>query len=78
MKKGLIDINELSESTGLSTSTMYSWVSQKRIPYVKCGSSTRFDLERIDEWTKKNSVEKKRFLGWNGSTLTSEVKSLQY
>ena len=61
MNKRLININELSELTGLSTSTIYSWVSQSRIPFVKCGRLTKFDLTRIDEWIKENSVEEKKF-----------------
>lgn len=57
----LINIQELSELIGLSTSTIYSWVSQRRIPFVKCGRLTKFDLERIDEWIEENSVEEKQF-----------------
>ena len=56
-----MNINELSELTGLSTSTLYSWVSQRRIPFVKCGRLTKFDLERIDDWIKESSVEEKKF-----------------
>ena len=62
MNKRLINIKELSEYISMSTSTLYTWVNQKRIPYVKCGSPTRFDLERIDEWISKNSVKKKKSL----------------
>lgn len=61
IKRRLINVNELSEYTGLSTNTLYSWVSQKRIPYVKCGRLTKFDLERIDDWIKEISVERKKF-----------------
>jgi len=61
MNRRLININELSEYTGLSTSTIYSWVSQRRIPFVKCGRLTKFDLERIDEWIKESSVEEENF-----------------
>ena len=61
MNRRLININELSELTGLSTSTIYSWVSQRRIPFVKCGRLTKFDLTRIDEWIKESSVEEKKF-----------------
>ncbi len=61
MNKRLININELSEYVGLSTSTIYSWVSQRRIPYVKCGRLTKFDLERINDWIKEGSVEEKKF-----------------
>jgi len=61
MNRRLINVDELSELTGLSTSTIYSWVSQRRIPFVKCGRLTKFDLERIDEWIEENSVEEKQF-----------------
>ncbi len=61
MNKRLININELSEYIGLSTSTIYSWVSQRRIPFVKLGGLTKFDLQRIEEWIKENSVEEKKF-----------------
>jgi len=61
MNKRLININELSEYIGLSISTIYSWVSQRRIPFVKCGRLTKFDLERINEWINESSVEEKKF-----------------
>ncbi len=61
MNKRLININELSEYIGLSTSTIYSWVSQQRIPFVKCGRLTKFDIQRIDEWIEESSVEEKKF-----------------
>ncbi len=61
MNKRLININELSEYMDLSVSTIYSWVSQRRIPFVKCGRLTKFDLQRIDEWIKESSVEEKKF-----------------
>ena len=61
MNKRLLNINELSEYIGLSTSTIYSWVSQRRIPFVKCGRLTKFDLERINEWIEESSVEEKKF-----------------
>jgi len=61
MDRRLLNINELSEYIGLSTSTIYSWVSQRRIPFVKCGRLTKFDLQRIDEWIKESSVEEKKF-----------------
>ncbi len=61
MNKRLININELSEYIGLSISTIYSWVSQRRIPFVKCGRLTKFDLQKIDDWIEVSSVEEKKF-----------------
>lgn len=61
MNPRLINVEELSELTGLSKSTIYSWVSQRRIPFVKCGRLTKFDLEAIDKWIKHNTVKEERF-----------------
>ena len=60
MKRILININELSELTGLSVGTLYQWVSQRKIPYVKVGRLTKFDLGRIKKWLEENSFEPKR------------------
>ena len=61
-EKRLIDINELAEITGLSIHTLYTWVSQKRIPFVKTGRLTKFDIRIINKWIESISVVPK---GWN-------------
>ncbi len=50
MEPRLIDINELSEYLGMSKHTLYTWVSQRRIPFHKVGRLTKFDPAEIDEW----------------------------
>ena len=55
--KRLIDVHELSIVTGVSVSTLYSWVSQRKIPFVKCGRLTKFDLPNIDIWIERNTVK---------------------
>lgn len=57
MKRRLINAQELAEYLGLSTNTIYCWVSHRKIPFVKCGRLTKFDLRRIDEWIEENSIE---------------------
>jgi len=59
MNKLLIDVKQLSESTGLSVFTLYSWINQKKIPYVKVGRLVRFDPRRIEKWIEGNSVEER-------------------
>lgn len=61
MNRRLLNVEELSELTDLSKNTIYCWVSQGRIPFVKCGRSTRFDLQEIDKWIKENSFKEKKF-----------------
>lgn len=55
--KRLIDKEQLSEYLDLSIYTINAWVSEKKIPYVKMGISVKFDLQRIDKFIKKNTVE---------------------
>ena len=55
--KRLLTIKELSEMTNFSISTLYAWVNQRRIPFVKFGHRVRFDLQDIDSWIEKNKVK---------------------
>jgi len=59
MDKLLINVKQLSELTGLSVFTLYSWINQKKIPYVKVGRLVRFDPRRIEKWIEGNTVEEK-------------------
>jgi len=56
IKRRLIDTRAAAGYTGLSPHTIYTMVSQRRIPFVKLGRCLRFDLDRLDEWIKQNSV----------------------
>ncbi len=57
MQKRLITIKEASGYLGISVNTLYSWVSQKKVDYVKMGRLTKFDLRVIDKFIENNSVE---------------------
>jgi excisionase family DNA binding protein len=56
MTKRLLNIQETSVYLGLSVHTLYTMVSQRRIPFVKAGRLTKFDLGLLDAWIKKNTV----------------------
>ena len=53
----LLDIKEVAHYTGLSVHTLYTMVSQRRIPYVKMGRLTKFDREEIDKWIASHAVK---------------------
>jgi len=61
VNRRLVNVEEVAQMLDMRTSTIYKWVSQRRIPFVKCGRLTKFDLQRIDEWIKESSVEEKKF-----------------
>ncbi len=52
----LISLNEAAKYIDVSRHTRYTWVSEGRIPYVKVGSLTKFDLGLLDAWIKQNTV----------------------
>ena len=52
----LLNIKEVADYTGLSSDTLYTMVSQRRIPYVKLGRLLKFDPRAIDAWITENSV----------------------
>ncbi len=52
----LISIQEAAAYTGLAVPTLYTMVSQRRIPYVKVGRLTKFDIRLLDDWIKQNTV----------------------
>jgi excisionase family DNA binding protein len=61
MEKRLIDINEAGEYLRVSKNTIYSWICQRKIPFVKMGRLVRFDLRDIDKWVEKNKVNPVEF-----------------
>ena len=56
LTRRLIPIDQAADYTGLSKHTLYTMVSQRRIPYVKVGRRTMFDVTRLDEWLKQHAV----------------------
>jgi len=52
----LINVKEVSVYTGLASDTIYTMVSQRRIPFVKVGRLVKFDLVMLDQWIKQQTV----------------------
>lgn len=57
IQRRLVDVHQVAEYTGLATKTVYTMVSQRRIPFVKLGRLTKFDLRDIDVWIKQHTVK---------------------
>jgi excisionase family DNA binding protein len=49
-------VPEAATYLGLSVHTLYTMVSQRRIPFVKVGRLTKFDLTVLDTWIKQHTV----------------------
>ncbi len=51
-----VSVKEAAEYINFAVPTMYTMVSQRRIPFVRLGRTVRFDLRQLDEWIKKHTV----------------------
>ncbi len=52
----LLSIKEAANYMGLSPHTLYAMVSQRRVPYVKVGRLTKFDVGLLEAWLKQHTV----------------------
>lgn len=52
----LMSVKEAAAYTGLSPYTIYTMVSQRRIPYVKVGRLVKFDEAMLQGWLKQHTV----------------------
>ena len=52
----LLNVREVSAYTGLAQDTIYTMVSQRRIPFVRVGRLVKFDPRLLERWLKANTV----------------------
>lgn len=55
----LWDIRQTAEATGLSVNTLYSWISQKKITYIKAGRKVLFDPKDLLAWIESHKVRQR-------------------
>lgn len=53
----LLDISDVSDIIGVKINTLYSWVHQKKIPYIKIGRMVKFKPSDIDKWINEKKVK---------------------
>lgn len=49
----LLTVPEVAEQLGVSVHTVYSWVAQRRLPFLKVGRLLRFDGRTIESWLRE-------------------------
>lgn len=50
----LLTVQEAARYLAVSVSTLYGWVWQRRVPFVKVGRALRFDLDDLKEFVENN------------------------
>ena len=56
MEKKLLSLDETAQYLGVKKPTLYSWVFQRKIPYLKVGRLVKFDLHKLTQWLEQRSV----------------------
>ena len=57
--KGLVGIHEAAQFLAVSVSTLYGWVWQRRISFIKVGRAVRFDLSDLNAFVEENRIHAK-------------------
>lgn len=54
IEKRLLSVDELALYIGFPKGTIYNWVSERKIEYIKLGKHLRFDKAYIDQWIEEH------------------------
>ena len=54
--EGLVDVVEAAHILSVSVSTLYGWIWQRRIAFVKMGRAVRFEQRVLKEFIQQNRV----------------------
>ncbi len=57
MDKRFLNISEVAQYLGLTKGSLYVWVHQRRIPYLKIGKLLKFDIIEIEQWLKDKRIK---------------------
>ena len=57
MERRYIGVKELAEYLGLRVGTLYVWVCQRKIPYIKMGRLVKFDLLEVNKWVGRKQIK---------------------
>jgi excisionase family DNA binding protein len=56
-ESGLITVQDAAKFLSVSTSTLYGWVYQRRIPFVKVGRALRFEPAELQKFIQANRFQ---------------------
>lgn len=54
--ENLITAKEVAEMLGIHHKTVYEWVRENRIPFVRIGRCVRFRPHELAEWLRKKGA----------------------
>jgi excisionase family DNA binding protein len=48
--KELLTTQDVSQMLGISRSTLYTWVQERKMPFVRVGHNVLFDQDGLAQW----------------------------
>jgi excisionase family DNA binding protein len=60
MTQKFLSVKQAAEYLTLASSTLYSYVHYKAIPFTKIGDRVVFEKDRLDRWVKSKTKGGKR------------------
>lgn len=55
----LLTVRETSERLSVREGTIRLWLSQRKLPFVRCGRAIRIPAESVSEFIERNTVPAK-------------------
>ena len=52
----LVNVSEAAHFLAVSPSTLYGWVWQRRISFIKVGRAVRFDMADLERFVAENRI----------------------
>ncbi len=52
----LVNVSEAAQFLAVSPSTLYGWVWQRRISFIKVGRAVRFDMADLERFVTENRI----------------------
>ena len=62
LEKRYLNIKETSTLLDIKISTLYCWISQHKIPYIKIGKLVKFDTYDIGKWLETKKIAEKKLI----------------
>ena len=59
-KKQLLNTTEAALFLGISKNTLYDWVNQRKIPFIKIGRLTKFRQKDLESWLEQRSSKEEK------------------
>jgi excisionase family DNA binding protein len=67
VQQRLLTVQEAAKYLAVSVSTLYGWVWQRRVPFVKIGRALRFDPSDLEAFVDANKHRPRKEFSYSGS-----------